>query len=52
MNYRLKDWESDDYKNVCGDCCEDCSTCQKKEASDAIALAIEFVKYGLNKLDN
>lgn len=24
----------------------------KKEASDAIALAIEFVKYGLNKLDN
>ena len=53
MIYRLLDHEHGKYSDICQDCCQDCSTdCPKQEASEAIASALDFIKYKQNKLDN
>lgn len=56
MIYRLlnrEHLERGNCRDVCRDCCYDCSTnCPKQEASEAIASALDFIKYRQNKLDN
>lgn len=51
MTYRLNGKLYEEERDVCGDCCEDCSTCDRREASAAIQSALDFVKYRKNKLD-
>lgn len=37
--------------NICGDCCGDCSSCQHKEASMVLELALDFFDYLFNHTD-
>lgn len=51
MTYKFKGKLYEEERDVCGDCCEDCSTCSRREESAAIQSALDFVKYRKNKID-
>jgi hypothetical protein len=51
MIYRLDGKLYEEEKDLCGDCCDDCSCCEKRQASAAIQSALDFIKYRKNKLD-
>lgn len=39
-----------DYEdNVCGDCCEDCSNCQRRMTTEALDMALDILDYVLNR---
>ena len=51
MTYKYKGKLYEEERDLCGDCCEDCTTCSRREASAAIQSAIDFIKYRKNKID-
>ena len=43
-------FEEDD--EDCGECCEDCSNCERRLAVEAIGAALDYFSYILNQYDN